>query len=123
MADVNNDEELLSLVRVTVGATAATDLPTAALRSALADSKADVNAEIKEILNRGGTLDFYNEDAPQKALIALMFLRGKALKSRRKEDELPNGISGIRRYEYSDPDEQFWRDELVRHLNRIYDGN
>lgn len=125
MTDVNNDEELLSLVRVTVGASSLNDLPTQDLRKELEESKADVSAEIQEILNRGGQLDFYNQDAPQKALMSLMFLRGKQMKEsrgkgREKRPDTPRGISAIRRHQYDDVNERFWRDELVRNLNRIH---
>lgn len=117
MSDVNNDEELLSLVRVTIGASKATDVSTRNLRKALSESKADVSAEVQEQLQRGATLDFYNQDAPHKALESLMFLRGKALKG--NSPDAPRGISAIRRHNYDDTDASFWQSELIRNLNRV----
>lgn len=114
---VSSDEELLSLVRVSVGAQNASQVPTSDLRRELADAKAELTREVAERIQIGDTLDFYQQASLQKALIALMFLRGNAVKGR--DTNKPKSIGAIRRFDYEDDDERFWRDELVRHINRV----
>lgn len=113
---VNSDEELLSLVRVSVGAQNVSQVPTHALRGELVDAKAEITREVAERLQTGDTLDFYQSESSQKALVALMLLRGKAVKD---DSNRPRNIGAIRRFDYEDDDERFWRDELVRHINRV----
>ncbi|MFC6953776.1 hypothetical protein [Halorubellus litoreus] len=119
---VSSDEELLSLVRGSIGATNAVDVRTDVLREELAEAKAEISREVNERLTNGENLNFYQADAAEKALVSLMLIRGKAV-LRGKRRNTPKRLGALRRHTFEDDDERFWRDELVRNLNRLNEMN
>lgn len=109
-----NDRRFLARVRRATGAKNESQIPPHVLEDELERAKAHLSEEIKESLE-SGTFNFH-EDAAEDALYNLLCLR---IWSRARGRNAPRTVSHIRRHDFEDSQANFWRDELVRALNRV----
>lgn len=126
----DSDAELMSYVRGQVGVNRDGDLPEQALKTELERGKSEINKEVRERLNNSDSLDFYNSDAPQRALEYFVQLRARVVvignqKARKPSSGLPDvsnapsSILSMRRHDFGDQTMNHWRDRMVTHLNRV----
>jgi len=123
-----SDTELMSHVRGQVGVSQDGDLPQQALEDEVERGKHEINREVRERLNKGGSLNFSNTEAAQKALENFVKVR---VKSRVKANQAargsgppahsnsPSSVSSMRRHDYGEQTMNHWRDRMVHHLNRV----
>lgn len=113
----SQDRRLLSRVRKATGAQSESQLPPEVLERELEEAKEHLTEELRQSLD-SSTLNFYTEDEAEEALFSLMCLRIRAHLVG-SGTGLPRTVSHIRRFDFRDSQANFWRDELVRHLNRL----
>lgn len=118
MAEFGSDDELLRHVRGQVGVKKASDLPEEALQEELERGKREINREVRERLNNGESVDFYDQNgSDQRALQYYLLIRGRD--HAKGEGNGPTTVASIRRNDFGDQTMNHWRDRLVTHLNNI----
>lgn len=119
------DRKLLTRVRKATGAQNESQLPPEVLEQELERAKEELTDELRQSLE-SGTYNFYAQKEPEELLFNFLCLRAKSLEDERKprtpgkpRARLPKTVSSARRFDYEDSQMNFWRDEVVRRLNRI----
>lgn len=115
-----SDSTILSKARKKAGVTDETKFPDALIEDEIERGKTEINREIKQRLDNGGSIDLYETDAAVDALEHFVSLRMMAHKSGKKG---PKSVSEMRRKDLPDPAMQEQANKVTYYLRKLYDGN
>lgn len=124
MAISVRDRRLLTRVRQATGAQNESRIPPEVLEKELVRAKDHLTDELRQALETG-TFNFYAEHDPEELLFNFLCIRVRGLEKARDNagERIPDTVSGVRRFDFKDSQMNFWRDEIVRRMNRMVRQN
>lgn len=130
MADLSSDKDLRAYLRRELGLGNASRVPDGDIDAEIRSAKAELSREVAQRVQNGDSLNFYGDNAEQAlknytkirfAPLARSRGEGKGLENTasRIPSTHPRRVSQMRSTDFGDSEVNYWRDRMVRALNRI----